>query len=340
MSFNSELLFFFSALGAFNGIILSIYILIVGGKKHRGNIFLGIALIMLCVRATKSLFFYFNDNLFEPFIQIGIIACFFIGPFLYFFIYTACDPLHKTPPWWKQHLLVLVPTILVLTLLFPYYTYRSLWSHNLMVLIYLQWLAYLLLSARLLTPFVIKPTRQHVPIKPIVKWAIHVFSGFSLVWLAYFTAGYTSYIVGAITFTVMLYLLILLLINKKKKQIFLLDKTQLSPEKKRAQKALLYQVELLFNEQQLYKQVSIKSDTVARSLGIPTYQLSQIINDQLGMNFNSYVNKFRVAAAKKMLQSNPEYTIDAIGKECGFKSKSSFYAAFKKETGTTPSKFV
>ena len=340
MSFNSELLFFFSALGAFNGIILSIYMLIVGGKKHLGNIFLGIALIMLSVRATKSLFYYFNDNLFEPFIQIGIIACFLIGPFLYFYMYAVSHPEQHAPQRWKLHLLILIPTILILTVLFPYYEHHHLWSPYLMVLVYLQWLTYLVLSASLLIAHVKNSRRHKKAIRPIVKWAIQVFGGFSLVWLAYFTAGYTSYIVGAITFSVMLYLLIILLINKKKKQIFLLGKSKQSPEKKQVQSAIIEQVERLFKQEELYKEASIRSDSVAEALGIPTYQLSQTINDQLGMNFNSYVNKFRVAAAKKMLRSNPEFTIDAIGKECGFKSKSSFYTAFKKETGTTPSKFV
>jgi len=52
------------------------------------------------------------------------------------------------------------------------------------------------------------------------------------------------------------------------------------------------------------------------------------------------VNLFRIEAAKKLLQANSKLTIEAIGQECGFKSKSSFYSAFKKRTGTTPSKFV
>jgi len=55
MNFSSELLFFFSVLGAFNGIVLSIYILITAGKKHISNKFLGIAILMLSIRAESWL---------------------------------------------------------------------------------------------------------------------------------------------------------------------------------------------------------------------------------------------------------------------------------------------
>ncbi|MEL7148572.1 MAG: helix-turn-helix domain-containing protein, partial [Bacteroidota bacterium] len=84
----------------------------------------------------------------------------------------------------------------------------------------------------------------------------------------------------------------------------------------------------------------LKCADVAQKLGVPAYQLSQSVNESTGENFNQYVNVHRIEAAKEMLRTRPELTIEAIGQECGFKSKSSFYAAFKKNTGTTPSKFV
>lgn len=338
MNFNSELLFFLSAIGAFNGLILGVYIFIVEGRKHIGNKFLSIALLTLSIRAGKSVLFYFNDNLFELFIQTGIVACLFIGPFIYFFVYTVCHPQHQ-PPNWKRHLFVLIPVILVLTILFPYYEYRDLWS-SLLRSIYFLWLAYILLSVRILIPTIRQSQQNNSILKPTIKWTIHVFLGFSLVWVAYFTCAFTSYIVGAMTFSVILYLLILFLFFTKKKQIFLLQKASLTLHKKEQQKSIIKEMDILFVQDEVYKQPSIILDDVARTLAIPSYQLSQIINDNLGVNFNTYVNQFRIEAAKKLLSSNPKYTIEGIGQECGFKSKSSFYAAFKAATGTTPSKYV
>ncbi|MEL7148573.1 MAG: hypothetical protein AAFO69_19520, partial [Bacteroidota bacterium] len=54
------------------------------------------------------------------------------------------------------------------------------------------------------------------------RWTLNVLIAFVLVWFAYFTAGYTSYIVGAVTFTVIGYLLLLFVMNKRKKNVFLL----------------------------------------------------------------------------------------------------------------------
>ena len=337
MNFSSELLFFFSALGAFNGIVLSVYIFVTAGKKHIANRFLSIALLMLSIRAGKSVFFYFDDNLAQSFIQIGIAACFFIGPFVYFYVVTVCHKDHR-PPKWLIHLGVLIPIITFLTWQYPYYEYRGLWGRYLLRTIYVQWVAYLLLSAY----FFYKTQQAAIfqkNLTAINRWTLHVLSVFFFVWLAYFTSGYTSYIVGAVTFTVIGYLLVLFILNTRKKSVFLLHTTsqKIDPDKS---EALLLKLEDLFLAQDLYTQPSLKCAEVAQRLGVPAYQLSQTVNESTGENFNQYVNVHRIEAAKELLRTRPELTIEAVGLECGFKSKSSFYAAFKKNTGTTPSKFV
>jgi YesN/AraC family two-component response regulator len=70
--------------------------------------------------------------------------------------------------------------------------------------------------------------------------------------------------------------------------------------------------------------------------------LSQVINEKTGFNFNDYINTFRVEEAKNILTS-PEYqklTIEAIAEKAGFNSKSPFYTAFKKHAGMTPKEFA
>ncbi len=80
---------------------------------------------------------------------------------------------------------------------------------------------------------------------------------------------------------------------------------------------------------------------LAKLINIPTYQLSQIINDSLSMNFFDFVNQYRVEEVKKLLKdaSKNNLTILAVAFESGFSSKSAFNKAFKKFTGTTPSAF-
>ena len=58
----------------------------------------------------------------------------------------------------------------------------------------------------------------------------------------------------------------------------------------------------------------------------------------MGQSFFDYVNGWRIEEAKPLIR-NGEQTVLAIAYEVGFNSRSSFYAAFKKQTGVTPSAY-
>jgi AraC-like DNA-binding protein len=91
-----------------------------------------------------------------------------------------------------------------------------------------------------------------------------------------------------------------------------------------------------------YCDASISLPEVARNLDVGLHQLSQVINEKKGFNFNDYVNTFRIEEVKRLL-SSMDYkilTIDAIASKAGFQSKSAFYSAFKKHTGMTPREFA
>lgn len=78
MDSSKELLFFFSALGAFNGIVLSIYFFFFTKKKFLTNYFLGGLLFALSIRIAKSVFVYFNPTLPKMYLQIGLTVCFLL----------------------------------------------------------------------------------------------------------------------------------------------------------------------------------------------------------------------------------------------------------------------
>jgi YesN/AraC family two-component response regulator len=58
------------------------------------------------------------------------------------------------------------------------------------------------------------------------------------------------------------------------------------------------------------------------------------------MNFNELTNKFRFEEVKMLLENAKQYSIEGIGYEVGFASKSSFYTLFKKHTGLTPKDYI
>lgn len=71
---------------------------------------------------------------------------------------------------------------------------------------------------------------------------------------------------------------------------------------------------------------------------IASHHISQVLNDHLGLSFNDYLNQYRVKAVCEELSDSKLNLLD-IALACGFSSKSSFNAIFKKHTGKTPSEF-
>ncbi|MDX9847807.1 MAG: AraC family transcriptional regulator [Tenuifilaceae bacterium] len=99
-------------------------------------------------------------------------------------------------------------------------------------------------------------------------------------------------------------------------------------------------LEKYFRLKKPYLNPELSMDMISEALGFPKYQITEVLNMDIGKNFFQYVNEFRVDEVKKMLKKpNNPYSIEAIGYECGFSSKSSFFTVFKRLTGLTPQQF-
>jgi len=90
-----------------------------------------------------------------------------------------------------------------------------------------------------------------------------------------------------------------------------------------------------------YMNNELKLQDIASYLGLPPYQLSQVINAELKTNFYSLINKYRIEEAKRLLidPNKQHLNILEIAFETGFNSKSAFNTAFKKNTTITPSQY-
>ncbi|MEM1119121.1 MAG: helix-turn-helix domain-containing protein [Bacteroidota bacterium] len=80
---------------------------------------------------------------------------------------------------------------------------------------------------------------------------------------------------------------------------------------------------------------------LSEAVNISTHSLSQIINEKLDCSFLEFINQYRVAEAKVKLEDAAfdNYTISAIASDAGFKARSTFYTAFKKHAGITPNEY-
>lgn len=335
MDFDYQLMFFFSALGAFNGLLLAVYFAFFAQKKQFSNYFLSLLLLTLSIRIIKSVFFYFNPNLSGIFIQIGLSGCILIGPFLYlYFKYCVTNSAKR----WELHIFPFLLSITILGIVYPYTEHRAVWSSYIVCGIYVQWLIYIIASFKFIKPAFLKIFRKKEKLSSIDIWLLSIFVGVILIWLAYNIASYTSYIVGAISFSFILYLMILLFLLKIRKSTSFFEEKE-KYKNKEIDDSTIEQITQKINivkEKELFLNPNLTLSDTAKELEISQHNLSQFLNNNLNISFSLFINELRIEKAKKLLSHPNLYTIEAIGYESGFKSKSTFFTAFKKITSQTP----
>lgn len=103
-------------------------------------------------------------------------------------------------------------------------------------------------------------------------------------------------------------------------------------------------IEDLMDEKQIYRHKDLRITDLAMMLGTNRTYLSQTINKEYGLNFSDFINRYRVQYAKKILgqkSMKPYKTIiDEAMFSAGFSSESTFYRAFKSETGVSPKEWM
>jgi AraC-like DNA-binding protein len=105
--------------------------------------------------------------------------------------------------------------------------------------------------------------------------------------------------------------------------------------------SLTKRITALMENEKFYQETELTLHQLATKLEVPTYQVSQALNDGLKKNFYDLVNGYRVEEAKRLLldSKNRNYTILSVGFEAGFNSKTTFNTVFKKFTGLTPTDY-
>ena len=96
-----------------------------------------------------------------------------------------------------------------------------------------------------------------------------------------------------------------------------------------------------FKNKTPYFNSELSMQLLSEELRIPKHHLTEVLNTILDKNFFQFVNEYRVEAVKQKLSNinNNKFSIEAIGYDCGFSSKSSFFSVFKNITGQTPLQF-
>jgi len=91
-----------------------------------------------------------------------------------------------------------------------------------------------------------------------------------------------------------------------------------------------------------YLRLEFSLSLMSKEIGIPTHHLSYFFNEFLEIDFAKWKNNKRIDYVLELMHAgNNEYlTLDALSKQAGFGSRSTFVNAFKQKMGMTPSDYI
>ena len=98
----------------------------------------------------------------------------------------------------------------------------------------------------------------------------------------------------------------------------------------------------LMEKEFLFERADLTLSEVAKKLGTNQVLLSRVVNQQFELNFNDYINQYRVNAVinRLAMPAFKNQTLLAIAFDAGFNSKATFNRSFKKFTGKTPKDYL
>lgn len=91
----------------------------------------------------------------------------------------------------------------------------------------------------------------------------------------------------------------------------------------------------------LHKRITLQ--TTATNLNFSTHLLSALINKVYKVNYNDFINQYRIQYIKEMVTTEAswkDYTLEAIAIAAGFASRTACYNAFMKSTGMSLGNYI
>ena len=337
-----QISFFFSAVGVFNGILAWVYLQFFTRPRNTVHTLGCLILLMFCIRVGVSCVYFFTPGLSPYFIQLGLSANYMIGPLMLAFATLHVNPsrihevLHVT-----RHVWINAVLISVFGLIYRFEDHFFIWDHRIRYVIHTHLTIYLMWTTFRLRVPIKKLFANPDSLKTNELETLAVFLLTVVICLGFVVSLYTNYIIGPIFTSFVFYGVAISLFAGRKRIQRLLEAASRYRHKKIEDKHVLdltKELDHLMNEEAIYKTPNLKIEDLAERMKVGVNLLSQFINDNMGQNFATFVNSYRVREAQRLLSSK-EYshlTIEAIGYEVGFNSKSAFYAAFKKHIGLPP----
>ena len=360
----------FGAISCFQGLLLIIFILNKKGGKKPIKISLVILMLsLILVIMLGALNYSGKIRIFPNLLRMDSPIHYLVGPLAFFYVLSS---LQKNFRFRYFHLLILAPSLLNIIYFMPLYLssvdvklnyYNDYMANGSMILKWQyrlksisNWI-YLMAEFYLFFNFMKEKKVKKKSNLPLIRWfsvflSLQFFS-YSMLIIdhLYHLNTFSDPYKFAMNMTSLLLLSIstsLFLFPKLLNGAIFID----NPQIEKYSKSNLTEVtkEMILSKWNLFTADSTKPylnpklsiSEIADKLNTNPQRLSQVINEKTGMNFNDAINCLRIEESKRLLatESYQKLTIDAIAHECGFNSKSPFYAAFKKNTGLSPKDFI
>lgn len=117
---------------------------------------------------------------------------------------------------------------------------------------------------------------------------------------------------------------------------------EISDKEKPFSKEAITDLHTLMIDQKPYLNPDLNLADLAKQTNMTRAQLSETINSGFGINFNDFINKYRVDEFKQLLKEDKHQKLSLLGLafECGFNSKATFNRVFKKITDFSPTDYL
>ena len=281
---------------------------------------------------------------------------FLVGPLCYFYIKSLLDSDTKFKKTDLIHFIpfigILIATIVILWSSGLRLYYRTLpFYANCTVCLHI--LIYIILSIKLMHAHGLRVRRFFKTIRiPKHAWIVFLFGGLVTIWIFKLiifwgwhvacVMNWCQYMTTSFFLTAFIFINTIVYIALKRPELFnhknKYNQSSLSDSKKQI---YLSRLKSHMDSEKPHLQPTITLPELAQTLSIPRHHLSQVINESFKLNFNDFINKYRIDDALVMLQDKSHHngTILEIAYEVGFNSKSTFNSALKKHTGITPKEY-
>ncbi len=120
---------------------------------------------------------------------------------------------------------------------------------------------------------------------------------------------------------------------KQDQPLIAYKKLSIEPQKDKEKSALL---RYMATE---YASPDLSLDMAAASLGINRTKINDLLKEELGLTFSSYLNKLRLTEAARLLAENEDANVSEIAYSVGYNNVTYFNKLFKQEYGCAPKTF-